>query len=66
MINEAMFRETKASVLLTKESGKAGGFSEKVRAADDLDMEVLILRRPDADRGVTVDEAKQMILREVK
>lgn len=66
MINEAMFRETRASVLLTKESGKAGGFSEKVRAADDLDMEVLILRRPDADRGVTVDEAKQMILREVK
>lgn len=66
MINEAMFRETRASVLLTKESGKAGGFSEKVRAADDLDMEVLILRRPDADRGVTVDEAKQMILREIK
>lgn len=66
MINEAMFRETRASVLLTKESGKAGGFSEKVRAADDLDMEVLILRRPDADRGVTVDEAKQIILREIK
>lgn len=66
MINEAMFRETGASVLLTKESGKAGGFSEKVRAADDLDMEVLILRRPDAGRGVTVDEAKQMVLRAIK
>ncbi|MBM6991161.1 MAG: precorrin-6A reductase [Mobilibacterium timonense] len=66
VINEAMFRETRASVLLTKESGKAGGFSEKVRAADDLDMEVLILRRPDADRGVTVDEAKQMVLRAIE
>lgn len=62
-MNEAMFRETKASVLLTKESGKAGGFSEKVRAADDLDMKVMILRRPDALHGVTVDEAKQIIMR---
>lgn len=65
-MNEAMFRETGASVLLTKESGKAGGFSEKVRAADELGMEVLILRRPEADQGVTVDEAKRMIMGAVK
>lgn len=66
MINEAMFKETGASVLLTKESGKAGGFAEKVRAADELNMKVMILRRPEADHGVAVDEAKQMILRAVK
>lgn len=65
-MNEAMFRETGASVLLTKESGKAGGFSEKVRAADELEMEVLILRRPEAGQGVPVEDAKRMITGAVK
>jgi len=62
-MNEALFRETNASVLLTKESGKAGGFSEKVQAANDQDMKVMILRRPDGGHGVTVDEAKQIIMK---
>lgn len=58
-LNEAMFRETKADILLTKDSGKVGGFAEKCRAARACGMTVLVLARPE-EIGVylTLDEIK--------
>lgn len=41
------FRETGASILLTKESGKAGGFLDKIKAANDLNMMIAVITRPE-------------------
>lgn len=45
--NLEMFRETSADIMLTKDSGKAGGFAEKIKAAADLDMKIAVLQRPE-------------------
>lgn len=55
-LNRAMFAETKAQILVTKETGAAGGFPEKVEAARELDMRVAVLRRPPDTDGITVTE----------
>lgn len=44
--NRALFTEYRADVLVTKASGVEGGVVEKVEAALDLGMNVLMVRRP--------------------
>ena len=56
-INRAMFQAAKAEILVTKESGAAGGFEEKLRAASDLNMETIVLRRPTEAEGLSLSEA---------
>ncbi len=46
-MNELQMRECGASYLVTKESGLAGGYPEKLRAARRLGVEVLVIRRPE-------------------
>jgi len=53
-MNEAMFRAAGAAILLTKESGAAGGFAEKAEAARRCGMTVAVLRRPQDDPGEDV------------
>lgn len=62
--NEAQFRETGASILLTKESGAAGGFAEKVDAALALGMKVAVIRRPQDFDGMSVEEAERVIIQQ--
>lgn len=51
-MNQAMFSDTDASILVTKESGKAGGFAEKISVAQDCKMKIAILRRPPDQSGI--------------
>ncbi len=51
------FEASGARILVTKESGKAGGFSEKKDAAKALGMEVAVLRRPREEGGISLSEA---------
>jgi len=53
-LNAAMFRHANARILLTKESGEAGGFAEKAAAAKDCGMEIAVLSRPHSEQGVTL------------
>lgn len=46
--NRALLREYRAAVLVTKESGPAGGTEEKVKAALDLGIPVVLIKRPAA------------------
>ncbi len=46
--NRAVLREFRADVLVTKASGREGGVVEKVLAACDLGLEVLMIRRPES------------------
>ncbi len=60
-LNAAMFRAAGAEILITKESGAAGGFTEKLAAARACDMVVAVLKRPDEEAGLTLEEAKRKI-----
>ncbi len=50
-------------VLVTKSSGKEGGFSEKLNAARALNMEILIIERPENSKGYSLEEIKEMVLK---
>ncbi|HIT85702.1 MAG TPA: precorrin-6A reductase [Candidatus Ornithomonoglobus intestinigallinarum] len=43
-------------ILITKESGKNGGFGEKLSAAKKLGMKVIIIKRPRGKRGISIEE----------
>lgn len=45
--NKLLMKEKNISYMVTKESGSQGGFFEKIQAAEDLGVKVLILKRPD-------------------
>ena len=47
LMNYAMMKEYDIKYLVTKDSGEAGGFDEKIEAASELNIQVLILKRPD-------------------
>ena len=46
-MNTLFLRQTKAKWLLTKDSGRAGGFQEKVEAARENGTRVVVIRRPE-------------------
>ena len=64
-LNEAMFRETNAGVLVTKESGRNGGFDEKVSAARKCGMKIFSVRRP-VEGGYNVFENIEDLEKELK
>jgi len=47
--NKALYNELKIKYLVTKESGEKGGVEEKVNAALELGLEVLMLKRPEVE-----------------
>ncbi|MEY8392407.1 precorrin-6A reductase [Lachnospiraceae bacterium 45-W7] len=54
-LNAAMMKEIHASVLVTKETSRAGGFSEKVEAAVETGAAVVVIRRP-RETGYSMQE----------
>lgn len=59
-LNEAMFRAAGADILITKSSGKTGGFPEKIEAACRLEMKVIVITPPKDIPGITIEEACRM------
>lgn len=55
-LNAALLRELGISCLVTKDSGSAGGFSEKLEAASRESVEVLVIGRPEEDHDSIVFE----------
>lgn len=49
--NEAHFAKSGAKILLTKESGKRGGYFEKIRAAEKMGMRVAVIRNPESGKN---------------
>lgn len=60
-LNRAMLESSGAFILVTKESGSDGGFEEKLNAARELGLEIIVLRRPKELGGLTLAEAKAII-----
>ena len=59
--NVALLKQIDAKFMVTKESGKAGGFDEKIAACRECDVTCIVIGRPINEEGVTVDEAVKYI-----
>ncbi len=60
-LNTAMLKHTGASFLVTKESGKAGGFCEKLEAAAEAGVKVILVGRPPEQEGMSVEEGIRLL-----
>lgn len=60
-MNEALLKAVDAGWLVTKESGSSGGFEEKLEAAKRCGVKVVVIRRPQEETGLTVEDAKQLM-----
>ena len=56
--NIALMRELDIDVMVTKASGKTGGFWEKVEAAQELGVRVVVIHRPVEEQGLSMDELR--------
>ena len=54
-LNKAIIREYNITVLITKESGKAGGFGEKICACQSCGIPAIVIARPE-EEGLTYEE----------
>ncbi len=59
-LNAAMLADIGAKWLVTKESGRAGGFEEKRAAAKDMGAGLLVIRRP-KEEGISLSEALERL-----
>lgn len=59
--NISHIRMSGAEILLTKECGKAGGYEEKIRAAEICQIEVITIPRP-SENGYTLRNAEDFII----
>lgn len=60
-LNAAMLRQTRADILVTKDTGKAGGFAEKLSAAREVGATVLVIARPREEQGKTLSEMQDFL-----
>lgn len=63
-LNKAMFRASGADILITKDSGSAGGFAEKLAAARECGMTVAVWARQAEDKGMSLEEMKAWLRKE--
>ncbi len=61
-MNAALIRQYSVKHLVTKESGGAGGFDEKILAAREEGITAHIIERPSKEEGVSTDAALSMII----
>ncbi|KIL38648.1 precorrin-6x reductase [Gordoniibacillus kamchatkensis] len=55
-LNQALYRHYGVTLMITKESGKEGAVDEKVAAALDMGIEVIMIGRPDIDYGTVTSD----------
>lgn len=60
-LNVAMFQHTGAKILLTKDSGSAGGFPEKIAAARRCGMKIYIWKRPLQEEGLSLEQIERLL-----
>ena len=55
-LNAATLQQIGAKTLVTKDTGRAGGFAEKAEAAKQAGAKLLVIRRPTVETGLTLEE----------
>ena len=61
-LNLALLHQTKADYFVTKETGKAGGFEEKLEAAEKAGAVLVVVGRP-AESGMNIQETEKILLK---
>ena len=60
-LNVAMLRAVKAAYLVTKESGRTGGFPEKIAAAGKAGAKLIVVGRPPQETGYSFEEVVRLL-----
>ena len=60
-LNYAMLKQIDAKYLVTKESGSAGGYMEKLNAAGKAGVRTIVIGRPGKEEGVSFKECLRII-----
>ena len=60
-LNRAIFKEYEANVLVSKASGNIGGLDTKIKAAIDLSIPIVIIRRPELDYPVVFNNFVELL-----
>lgn len=60
-LNLALMRQFSIAVLVTKDSGVEGGFPEKILAARDAGVRVVVIGRPEREGGLSLGEAVEFV-----
>lgn len=63
-MNVATLKQYGCEALVTKDTGKPGGFDDKAKCAD-LGFKVIVVKRPSAESGVSLREAEERISEEI-
>ena len=60
-INRVLFKFYGADILLTRDSGPAGGTDTKISAALELGLETVLIKRTKANKGLTVNNVNELL-----
>lgn len=60
-LNLAMLRSTGAAWMVTKEAGRAGGFEEKMTAAKEAGVKVVLIGRPQEQEGLSIEDGVKLL-----
>jgi len=60
-LNKAVIKQYNIKHLITKESGTAGGFEDKILACKELKTDCHVIRRPEKENGSNIYEAYELI-----
>lgn len=60
-LNTAMLKQIHASWMVTKETGKSGGFGEKLSAARKAGVKVIVIGRPVKEEGYGAQEIRKIL-----
>ncbi|MCR5419618.1 MAG: precorrin-6A reductase [Lachnospiraceae bacterium] len=61
-LNKAIIKQYDIKHLVTKESGAAGGYEEKIQACLELGIMAHVIERPSAEKGISLNKAYDHIL----
>ena len=64
-LNKAVINEFEINVMITKDSGATGGFPEKIHAARDCGIPVIVITRPE-EEGLGFDEIVNMCMEKMR
>lgn len=62
-MNIAMLNHTEAMYFVTKEAGTAGGFPEKIEAAMEAQVSLVVIGRPEKPEGLSPEETMELLNR---
>lgn len=60
-LNSALIRDLNIDIMVTKASGAAGGFWEKVEAARECGIELVVIHRPTKEDGLAMEQLKEAL-----